>query len=112
MPIRPKFCDSRHKVPLFCESIQPCLGTTNKMRPRDGAIIFGDLIGKLDGLRVSCEKCGRSGRYQVQRLIRDRGRDGKIVDWLDQITADCPKKATVSWNDRCAARCPDLAKVL
>jgi hypothetical protein len=32
--------------------------------PRDGAIVFGDLIGKLDDLRVSCEKCGRSGRYQ------------------------------------------------
>ena len=27
--------------------------------PRDGAIIFSDLIGKLDVLRVSCEKCGR-----------------------------------------------------
>ena len=54
--------------------------------PRDGAIIFGDLIGKLDDLRVSCDKCGRSGRYQVQRLIRDRGRETKIVDWLDQIT--------------------------
>jgi len=36
--------------------------------PRDGAIIFGDLIGKLDAHRVSCDKCGRSGRYQVQRL--------------------------------------------
>ncbi|HEX9322815.1 MAG TPA: hypothetical protein VF913_11930 [Xanthobacteraceae bacterium] len=31
--------------------------------PRDGAIIFGDLIGKLDGLRIECAKCGRSGRY-------------------------------------------------
>ena len=80
--------------------------------PRDGAIIFGDLIGKLDVLRVACEKCGRDGRYQVQRLINDRGRNCKIVDWLDQITADCPKKATISWNDRCAARCPDLPKVL
>jgi hypothetical protein len=80
--------------------------------PRDGAIIFSDLTGKLEVLRVTCEKCGRDGRYILARLIRQRGRDGKIVDWLDQITADCPKKATVSWNDRCAARCPDLAKVL
>lgn len=24
--------------------------------PRDGAIIFGDLIGKLDVLRVACDK--------------------------------------------------------
>jgi hypothetical protein len=29
--------------------------------PRDGAIIFGDLIGKLDVLRVTCKKCGRDG---------------------------------------------------
>jgi hypothetical protein len=80
--------------------------------PPDGAIVFGDLIGKLEVLRVTCEKCGRDGRYIVARLIRQRGRDGKIVDWLDQITADCPKKATVSWNDRCAARCPDLPRVM
>jgi len=31
--------------------------------PRDGAIIFSDLIGKLDVLRVSCEKCGRDDRW-------------------------------------------------
>jgi hypothetical protein len=80
--------------------------------PRDGAITFSDLIGKLDDLRVSCDKCGRDGRYWLQRLIKDRARDGKIVDRLDQITADCPKKATVSWNDRCAAKCPQLPKVL
>jgi hypothetical protein len=27
--------------------------------PRDGSIIFGDLIGKLDVLRVVCDECGR-----------------------------------------------------
>ena len=37
--------------------------------PRDGAIIFSDLIGKLDLLRVSCEKCGRDGCYGLDRLI-------------------------------------------
>jgi hypothetical protein len=31
--------------------------------PRDGAIIFGDLVGKFDMLRADCEKCGRKGRY-------------------------------------------------
>jgi hypothetical protein len=29
--------------------------------PRDGAIIFADLIGKLDVLRVHCDKCERDG---------------------------------------------------
>jgi hypothetical protein len=33
--------------------------------PRDGAIIFGDLVGKLDVLKVACGKCGREGRYAV-----------------------------------------------
>ena len=37
--------------------------------PRDGAIIFSDLIGKLDVLRVACEKCGRDGSYRLNGLI-------------------------------------------
>jgi hypothetical protein len=80
--------------------------------PRDGAIIFSDLIGKLDVLRVSCTKCGRNGSYRLNRLIEDRRRDAKVVDWLDEIAGDCPKRHSVSWNDRCQARCPDLPKVL
>ena len=80
--------------------------------PRDGAIVFGDLIGKLDVLHVHCPKCNRAGRYQMRRLIEERGRDGKIVDWLGELTADCPTKLKHNWSDQCGARCPDLAKVL
>jgi hypothetical protein len=46
--------------------------------PRDGAIIFGDLIGKLDVLRVACAKCGRDGCYGLARLINQRGRDAQL----------------------------------
>jgi hypothetical protein len=35
--------------------------------PRDGARTFGDLIGKLDVLRIECAKCSRAGRYHVAR---------------------------------------------
>jgi hypothetical protein len=80
--------------------------------PRDGAIIFSDLIGKLDVLRVQCVKCGRDGCYGLNRLIKARGRDGKVLDWLDELTADCPKKLAHNMNNQCAARCPDLPKVL
>ena len=48
--------------------------------PRSGAIVFGDLIGKLDSVRVTCDRCGRDGRYQFQNFISERGGDGKIVD--------------------------------
>ena len=60
--------------------------------PRDGAIIFSDLIGKLEVLRVTCAKCERDGRYILARLIQ-RGRDAKVIDWLDEITKDCPTKS-------------------
>ncbi|MGC2827636.1 MAG: hypothetical protein WA322_25975 [Pseudolabrys sp.] len=60
--------------------------------PRDGAIIFSNLIGKLDMLWVACEKCGRDGCYGLGRLIEKGSRDAKIIDWLDELTTDCPKK--------------------
>jgi len=80
--------------------------------PRDGAITFSDLVGKLDDMRVLCPVCGKSGRYRLQRLIAEHGRDGKVIDWLDAITADCPKKSAHNMNDQCGARCPDLPRVL
>jgi len=80
--------------------------------PRDGAIIFGDLVGKLDALNVTCDKCGRKGRYMVSRLIEKYGSDGKVVDFLSEITKDCPKKLAHRMNDQCGVRCPDLARVM
>jgi hypothetical protein len=80
--------------------------------PRHGAITFGDLIGQLGSLRVTCSKCDRTGSYRVARLIHDRGRDGKLVDFLSELSADCPKKRALNSNDTCGARFPDLAKVL
>ena len=56
--------------------------------PRDGATIFSDLIGKLDVLRVSCDKCGRDGCYGLHRLIEKRGRDAKLIDWPPFSTAN------------------------
>ena len=47
---------------------------------RDGAIIFSDLIGKLDVLRVTCAKCERAGRYRLHRLIETHGRDAKTLN--------------------------------
>ena len=80
--------------------------------PRDGAIIFGGLISKLDVLHVACDKCVRKGRYAIARLIEQRGRDAKVLDLLAEITADCPTKQTGNMSDQCAARCPDLPRVM
>jgi hypothetical protein len=80
--------------------------------PRDGAIIFSDLIGKLDVLVVECSKCERRGVYPVRRLIERHGTDAKLTDWKDAITADCPRRIKASYSDQCGASCPDLPKVL
>jgi hypothetical protein len=48
---------------------------------RDGAIIFGDLIGKLDMLHVACDKCGRKGRYgYASRVLMIYGRKYRVSD--------------------------------
>ena len=45
--------------------------------PRDGALTFGDLEGKLDVLRVACRKC------DPPRPVY--GRDSKLVDWHREL---------------------------
>jgi hypothetical protein len=54
----------------------------------------------------------RKGRYAVARLIDQRGRDAKVVDWLGEIAANCPKKQAGNMSDQRAARCPDLPRVM
>ena len=63
-------------------------------------------------LRVSCDKCGRDGCYGLGRLIEKRGRDAKLIDWVDELTAECPKKIAHNMNDPCGAKCPQLPKVM
>jgi hypothetical protein len=65
-----------------------------------------------DIVRLSCPKCSSAGRYRVPHVIEERRRDAKLIDWLDEITADCPKKMAHNMNDPCGARCPDLPRVL
>ncbi len=82
------------------------------MTPRDSAIIFGDLIGKLDVLRIECQKCGRSGRYRLADLISRYGRDEKLFAFTGDVTANCTRKHARSDSDPCGAICPDLADVV
>ena len=67
--------------------------------PRDGAITFCDIAGKLAVLRVTCDKCGRSGQYRVDRLIMRYGIDAKLFDWEPE--GDCPRKIARNDYDPC-----------
>jgi len=54
----------------------------------------------LDSVRILCASCGRSGRYPLSGLMKKRGRDTKVIDWLDALTGDCPKKSAVAGRCR------------
>jgi hypothetical protein len=78
--------------------------------PRDDAITFGDLVGKLGHLEFVCSKCSKRGGTFVPRLADRYGADGRIQTWLVDMTRDCPRWK--SPEDLCAAHCPDLSKVV
>ena len=69
--------------------------------PRDGAIIFGDLIGKLDMLRIECPKCGRSARYRLADLIMRYGRDEKVFAFTADVTANRARQHTWACLPKC-----------
>ena len=79
--------------------------------PRDRSMTFGDLIGQLEHLEIACPKSDRLGRYSVRRLAMQYGRDGKLTDWINRMTKDCPRKQSPGLADACGARCPDLLKL-
>jgi hypothetical protein len=55
-----------------------------------GYVIFGDLDGKLDVLRVECTKCTRAGRYHLAKLIEKHGRKGNMTEWVSDLRGDGP----------------------
>jgi hypothetical protein len=75
-------------------------------------LVFGDIEGKLDVLRVECSRCGRKGQYRVQRLIEKHGRKANMMKWKEQLNGDCPKRDAHAMPDRCDLVCPDLPKVI
>jgi hypothetical protein len=51
---------------------------------------FATSSGKLEVLRVECDKCGRCGMYHLDRLIERCGIDAKLFDWEPE--ANHPRK--------------------
>ena len=69
--------------------------------PRRDYVIFGDIEGKLDMLRVECRRCARKGCYSVRRLIEKYGRKGNMVNRREQLNCDCRKHDAHSMLERC-----------
>jgi hypothetical protein len=75
-------------------------------------LVFGDIEGKLDMLRVECTRCQRKGCYSVLKLIQQYGRKGNLMKWMEMLNSDCPKRDAAQLRERCDLICPDLPTVL
>jgi hypothetical protein len=58
-----------------------------------------------DIVRLSCEKCGRSGQYRKQTLVERYGGDIRLPDLREEI-AQCGRKGQT--HDACMVRYVDL----
>jgi len=58
-----------------------------------------------DVVRLSCEKCGRSGQYRKQKLIERYGADMPLPDLREEI-AQCARQ--VKMHHACMVRYIDL----
>ena len=61
---------------------------------------------------LSCDVCGRYGRYTKERFLEIVGRNTSLADARRIIAGDCPHKP--KWSGDVRARCgvgyPDLVK--
>ena len=72
--------------------------------PSEGTI--GNLVGKLDVLRIECFECDRFDCYPVAKLIEQLGPDYRLTDWLSEHTRDCSRKNQAGVARACGASCP------
>ena len=69
-------------------------------------------VGKLEVLHAERDKCGRRGRYRLDRLIERYGIDAKRGRLVGRNHRGLSAQEARNLNDRCGARRPDLPKVV
>ena len=63
--------------------------------PRDGSLTLSDI--REPTLTIVCERCGRYGRYRVDKLMAEHG-DAKLTDLLVAL-ANCKKTRSFGIHD-------------
>ena len=75
-----------------------------------GSITLVQVADHTAVLAVACSRCDRAGRYSLDTLIAKHGPQSGIPDLLRLLSADCPKRQSVSAYDLCGVHCPELTK--
>jgi hypothetical protein len=74
-----------------------------------GSITLAAVAERTAVLAIACDRCDRAGRYPLATLIGRHGAEFGIPMLLRELSADCPKRQTVSNYDNCGIHCPDLS---
>jgi hypothetical protein len=69
----------------------------------NGSLQLSEYPGDI--VRLSCEKCGRSGQYRKRKLIERYGADMRLLDLREEI-AKCSRRGQT--HDACMVRYIDL----
>jgi hypothetical protein len=75
-----------------------------------GAILLGQLVGRLAFLDVACSRCERRGRLRLSRLIAEHAAAFPVPSLKAHIAADCPR---IGGRDRdmCDVHYPQLVNL-
>jgi hypothetical protein len=73
-----------------------------------GSITLGDVAERTAVLNVACSRCERAGRYRLDSLITQHGADFGVPLLLRDLSANCPKRQSITVYALCGIHCPDL----
>jgi hypothetical protein len=65
--------------------------------PLDGAILLGELVGRIDRLETRCRHCDRYGRVRLTKLIADHGADAGLPDLALRLARGWPRQTCSIW---------------
>jgi hypothetical protein len=72
-------------------------------------ISLGQVAYHLSLLDLKCDRCGRSGRFRVGRLLARHGPDLPLPTLRRILAANCPKMQAQQAHDVCGAHFPGLS---
>jgi hypothetical protein len=70
------------------------------------AVTLGDIAPRVRTLEVACRHCERKGRLNLAKLIAQHGAAMGLPHLIALLSADCPRRASVSIYERCGAYFP------
>jgi hypothetical protein len=76
-----------------------------------GSITLADVSARTEVLVVACGRCDRAGRYPLAKLIERHGGGSGVAALLRWLSADCPKRTSISAYDLCGVHCPELSRL-